>query len=89
MVVKPEDSEWRVVVNGVYHSWLPYGGVHSLLGALPAMMHPNPRDVVVIGLGSGDTGVGRGEPRGNPKTSGLRNRSTPTESSDQACSVTQ
>ena len=55
VVVKPEDSEWRVVVNGVYHSWLPYGGIHSLLGALPAMMHPSPREVAVIGLGSGDT----------------------------------
>ena len=55
VVVKPEDPGWRVVVNGVYHSWLPYGGIHSLLGALPAMMHPNPRDVAVIGLGSGDT----------------------------------
>ena len=55
VIVKPEDSGWRVVVNGVYHSWLPYGGIHSLLGALPAVMHPSPRDVVVIGLGSGDT----------------------------------
>ena len=55
VVVKPEDSEWRVVVNGIYHSWLPYGGIHSLLGALPAVMHPSPREVAVIGLGSGDT----------------------------------
>ncbi|HEX9722668.1 MAG TPA: fused MFS/spermidine synthase [Vicinamibacteria bacterium] len=58
VVVKPEEPElddWRVVVNGLYQSWLPYGGIHSLLGSLPAMMHPQPRDVSVIGLGSGDT----------------------------------
>ena len=39
VVVKPEQDRWRVVVNGVYHSRLPYGGIHSLLGSLPAMMH--------------------------------------------------
>jgi spermidine synthase len=55
VVVKPEQNEWRVVVNGLYQSWLPYGGIHSLLGSLPAMIHPQPREVAVIGLGSGDT----------------------------------
>jgi hypothetical protein len=44
-----------VFVNGLGQSWLPYGGVHSELGALPAMIHPQPRDAAVIGLGSGDT----------------------------------
>jgi spermidine synthase len=44
-----------VFVNGVSQSWVPYGGVHSALGALPVLIHPNPRDVAVIGLGSGDT----------------------------------
>jgi spermidine synthase len=44
-----------VLVNGLGQSWLPYGGIHSELGALPAMMHPAPRDAAVIGLGSGDT----------------------------------
>jgi hypothetical protein len=42
-------------VNGLGQSWLPYGGVHSMLGALPAFLHDNPRDAAVIGLGSGDT----------------------------------
>ena len=44
-----------VFVNGLGQSWLPYGGIHSELGALPAMIHPDPRDAAVIGLGSGDT----------------------------------
>jgi spermidine synthase len=46
---------WRVAVNGQGHSQLPYGGVHSLLGAIPALVHPLPQRIAIIGLGSGDT----------------------------------
>ena len=45
----------RVSVNGKGNSWLPFGGVHTVLGALPAILHPAPRSVAVVGLGSGDT----------------------------------
>jgi len=48
-------DHWQVWVNGRRHSWLPFGGIHSVLGALPAIIHPNPRDVAIVGLGSGDT----------------------------------
>ena len=41
--------------NGLSQSWIPYGSGHSLLGAIPAMVHPAPREIAVIGLGSGDT----------------------------------
>ncbi|HEX4639662.1 MAG TPA: fused MFS/spermidine synthase [Chthoniobacterales bacterium] len=44
-----------VFVNGLGQSWIPYGDIHSVLGALPLMVHPAPRNVAVIGLGSGDT----------------------------------
>jgi predicted membrane-bound spermidine synthase len=44
-----------VYVNGLGQSWIPYGGVHTALGALPVLMHPAPRQVLIIGLGSGDT----------------------------------
>jgi predicted membrane-bound spermidine synthase len=44
-----------VFVNGVGQSTIPYGGVHTALGMMPAFIHPNPKDVAVIGLGSGDT----------------------------------
>jgi spermidine synthase len=44
-----------VFVNGLGQSWIPYGDIHSVLGALPLMVHGSPRDVAVIGLGSGDT----------------------------------
>ena len=45
----------RLSVNGKGNSWLPFGGVHTVLGALPALVHPAPRQVAVVGLGSGDT----------------------------------
>jgi len=44
-----------VYVNGIGQSWLPYGGIHSILGALPALLHPEPKRIAIIGLGSGDT----------------------------------
>jgi spermidine synthase len=50
-----EAGGWRVWVNGRTHSTLPFGGIHTALGAVPALIHPAPRDVAVIGLGSGDT----------------------------------
>jgi predicted membrane-bound spermidine synthase len=42
-------------VTGRRHSWLPYGGMHSALGALPALLHPAPREILAVGLGSGDS----------------------------------
>ena len=57
-VLKAERADFRrvvVVINGLGQSWIPYGGVHTVLGALPAFVHPNPRSAAVIGLGSGDT----------------------------------
>ena len=50
-----------VFVNGLSQSSMPYGdsdsayAIHTALGVLPALIHPAPRDVAVIGLGSGDT----------------------------------
>jgi hypothetical protein len=44
-----------VYANGLGQSTLPFGGLHTALGACPAMLHPNPVSIAVIGLGSGDT----------------------------------
>ncbi len=41
--------------NGIGQGSMPYGDVHTALGALPAFIHPSPRTAAVIGLGSGDT----------------------------------
>jgi spermidine synthase len=51
----PSENTWRVHVNGKVHSWLPFGGIHSTFGAVPAIVHGSPQDVAIIGLGSGDT----------------------------------
>jgi spermidine synthase len=51
----PSGDRLAVMINGLYHSWLPFGGVHTRLGAIPAIVHPSPRDIAIIGLASGDT----------------------------------
>ena len=48
-------QRFRVSVNGKGNSTLPFGSVHSFLGAVPVLIHPAPEDVAIIGLGSGDT----------------------------------
>jgi spermidine synthase len=50
-----EPGKIFVFINGIGQSWLPYGGVHTLLGALPVLLHEKPERVALIGLGSGDT----------------------------------
>ena len=50
-----QGERWRVTVNGLPHSWLPFEGIHTLLGALPAVIHRAPEEIAVIGLGSGET----------------------------------
>ncbi len=48
-------QRYRLSVNGKGNSNLPFGSAHSYLGALPALIHRQPTDVALIGLGSGDT----------------------------------
>ena len=55
VVVPGVEGRWRVSVNGLPHSWLPFDGIHTLLGALPAVIHPAPVEILVVGLGSGET----------------------------------
>ncbi len=54
-VTPGQPGHWRVTVNGLPHSWIPFEGLHTLLGAVPAIVHPEPSEVAVIGLGSGET----------------------------------
>jgi spermidine synthase/MFS family permease len=52
-----------VMAGGLGLSEFPYGaydGVHTALGALPVLVHPAPRRVAVIGMGSGDTSFAAG-----------------------------
>ena len=61
-------STTLVYVNGLGQSWVPFtviNSIHSELGILPILLHPSPREVAVIGLGSGDTAFSLG---GRPET---------------------
>jgi hypothetical protein len=51
----PRGNFWRLSLDGRGASSLPFGWIHSLLGAVPAIVHPEPADVAIVGLGSGDT----------------------------------
>jgi spermidine synthase len=55
VAIVPWPASWHVVINGKHHSQLPFGGLHTRLGALPALMHPRPERIAIVGLGSGDT----------------------------------
>ncbi|HUR33269.1 MAG TPA: hypothetical protein VM032_05705 [Vicinamibacterales bacterium] len=55
IVLRRDPGETKVFLGGLNQSWLPYKGVHTALGAIPSLLHPSPRLVAVIGLGSGDT----------------------------------
>jgi spermidine synthase len=49
--------------NGLGDSWIPYtqvNPIHTTLGALPVMLHPQPLEIAVIGLASGNTLFGVG-----------------------------
>lgn len=64
-LIKGEGANSVVYANGVGQSDLPYGGFHTVLGALPVLMHPRPESVALIGLGSGETLFGAA---GRPET---------------------
>lgn len=62
------DTQYGVVfANGLGQSTMPYrrDATHTVLGALPVLIHPNPQNVAVIGLGSAGTVHGIG---GRPET---------------------
>jgi predicted membrane-bound spermidine synthase len=63
LILPRRGGEHAVMAGGLSLSEVPYGayeGVHTLLGALPVLLHPDPRRVAVIGLGSGDTSYAAG-----------------------------
>ncbi|MBM3990904.1 MAG: spermine synthase [Planctomycetes bacterium] len=53
----PDSRSAEVFANGLGQSSLPrpLDGHHVLLGAIPTLIHPRPRRVAIIGLGSGGT----------------------------------
>jgi predicted membrane-bound spermidine synthase len=59
-IIPKVERIWRIWAGGRSHSSLPFGGIHTTLGAAPAIIHPAPRDVAIVGLGSGDTAASAG-----------------------------
>lgn len=53
--VEAKGWRFRLSLNGKGNSWFPFGGPHTVMGAVPAIVHPAPRRVAIVGLGSGDT----------------------------------
>jgi predicted membrane-bound spermidine synthase len=58
----PDDAARPALVyaNGLGQSALPYDDLHIMLGLVPVMLHPDPEEVAIIGLGSGATLFGAG-----------------------------
>ena len=50
-----QPSEFALYVSGKVESRLPFSDFHVRLGAIPTLLHPNPQEVLVIGLGLGST----------------------------------
>ena len=45
----------KLYASGQIQANFPYLHIHGLLGSVPALLHPNPEKVMIIGLGSGGT----------------------------------
>ncbi|PYQ22488.1 MAG: hypothetical protein DMF81_11990 [Acidobacteria bacterium] len=50
-----QPGEWQLSCNGKGQGALPFFEGHTLLGAVPAILHAAPRDIAIIGLGTGGT----------------------------------
>lgn len=45
----------KLLASGQVQANFPYLHIHGLLGSTPALLHPNPEKIMIIGLGSGGT----------------------------------
>ncbi|PSB09137.1 spermine synthase [Pleurocapsa sp. CCALA 161] len=45
----------KLLASGQVQANFPYLHIHGLLGSIPALLHPNPKKIMIIGLGSGGT----------------------------------
>lgn len=49
------EGKGKLYASGQVQANFPYLHIHGLLGSVPALLHPNPEKVMIIGLGSGGT----------------------------------
>lgn len=68
--IKTFEGKSYVYINGLGQSMFPYNRdiSHFTLGAVPALIHPNPQDIGIVGLGSACTLYTAG---GRPETKSL------------------
>lgn len=48
-------EQGMLFASGQVQAHFPYMPVHALLGTIPALLHPHPAQILIIGLGSGGT----------------------------------
>ena len=51
-------TQYFLFINGELQNGIPFDDFHIRLGTVPALLHENPKDVLVIGLGAGSTPFG-------------------------------
>ncbi len=49
------NGQGKLLASGQVQANFPYMHIHGLLGSVPALLHPHPEKVMIIGLGSGGT----------------------------------
>jgi predicted membrane-bound spermidine synthase len=59
-MVERKPGHFHLYISGEPQNGVPFDDFHLRLGAVPALVHPNPKDVLVIGLGAGSTAYGIG-----------------------------
>jgi predicted membrane-bound spermidine synthase len=55
VTLHPSSPEWHLSANGKGQSAIPFFEGHTLMGSVPVIVHPEPLDVAIIGLGTGGT----------------------------------
>ena len=53
--ITESNNKGKLYASGQVQANFPYLHIHGLLGSIPALLHPQPTDVMIIGLGSGGT----------------------------------
>jgi spermidine synthase len=53
--ISEQNQQGKLFASGQIQANFPYLHIHGLLGSIPALLHPNPTEVMIIGLGSGGT----------------------------------
>jgi len=54
VIIEQGDTS-RLYANGQFQGFIPYNDLHVFLGVLPSLVHPDPQDAFIIGVGSSGT----------------------------------